>query len=58
VPEHCPDVPDDVLNPRQTWADKETYDQQTRKLIGLFEENFAQFVGQISSEVTDSGPSL
>ena len=58
VPEHCHDVPDDVLNPRQTWTDKEAYDQQARKLIGLFEENFAQFAGQVSSEVANSGPSL
>lgn len=58
VPEHCPGVPDVVLNPRQTWSDEEAYDRQARKLIGLFEENFAQFASQVSSEVTNSGPSL
>jgi len=58
VPEHCPGVPDDVLDPRQTWTDKEAYDQKARKLIGLFQDNFAQFAGQVSPEVANSGPSL
>ena len=58
VPEHCPGVPDDVLNPRQTWTDRDSYDQQARKLIGLFQENFAQFANQVSAEVASSGPSL
>ncbi|MFL7871231.1 MAG: phosphoenolpyruvate carboxykinase (ATP) [Anaerolineales bacterium] len=58
VPEHCPGVPDDVLDPRQTWKEKDAYDQQARKLIGLFKDNFAQFAGQVSAEVANSGPSL
>lgn len=55
VPEHCPDVPDDVLDPRQTWSDKDAYDQQAQKLIALFKENFVQFEDQVSPEVVAAG---
>lgn len=39
----CPEVPDAVLNPRQTWSDPAAYDNTARKLARLFEENYAQF---------------
>jgi len=56
VPEKCPNVPDEILNPRQTWADTDAYDLQAKKLVSLFQENFAQYEGQLSQEVTAAGP--
>ncbi len=56
VPLHCPDVPDNVLNPRNTWADPKEYDAQAKKLAGMFAENFEQFSGQTSEEVRQAGP--
>jgi phosphoenolpyruvate carboxykinase (ATP) len=58
VPTTCPDVPADVLDPRNTWADKEAYDAQARKLAGMFIENFKMFAGDVSTAVRDSGPRL
>jgi phosphoenolpyruvate carboxykinase (ATP) len=56
VPEKCPAVPDDVLDPRQTWANTADYDRQAQKLVGLFKENFTQFSDQISKDVIAAGP--
>ena len=39
VPEACPDVPCEILNPRETWADKDAYDVQAAKLQGMFAEH-------------------
>ena len=39
----CPNVPTEILNPRQTWPDPAAYDATARKLANLFHENYAQF---------------
>ena len=56
VPESCPDVPAELLDPRSTWKDPEAYDAQARKLAGMFRENFRRFEGTVSSEVLEAGP--
>ncbi len=56
VPISCPGVPDDVLDPRSTWADKSQYDAQARKLAGMFADNFMEFASQVSPEILRSGP--
>ncbi|WP_034240404.1 phosphoenolpyruvate carboxykinase (ATP), partial [Aquimarina atlantica] len=43
MPESCPDVPSDILNPRNTWADKEAYDAKAEELVNSFKKNFKQF---------------
>jgi phosphoenolpyruvate carboxykinase (ATP) len=43
IPSECPNVPSDLLNPRNTWSDKAAYDAQATKLHGMFEENAKQF---------------
>jgi phosphoenolpyruvate carboxykinase (ATP) len=43
IPLNCPDVPAEVLNPRNAWADKAAYDQTAADLAARFEANFQQF---------------
>ena len=43
IPVCCPDVPPEVLNPRNAWADKVAYDRHAADLADRFEENFRQF---------------
>jgi phosphoenolpyruvate carboxykinase (ATP) len=55
IPESCPGVPNEILNPRNTWNDKQAYDEQARKLKIRFEENFTQFEQDVSAKVIEAG---
>src|SRR5688500_15973333 len=56
VPLHVPDVPDEVLRPRDTWADGKAYDAQAAKLAGMFQENFSKYAAQVPDAVKKAGP--
>ena len=58
IPTSAPDVPNDILNPRDTWADKDAYDQRATELAAMFKENFAQFADQASAEILAGGPKV
>ena len=51
VPDACPGVPAEVLNPRNTWTDKAAYDAQARDLTRRFEDNFGQFESHVDDKV-------
>ncbi|MFP4043889.1 MAG: phosphoenolpyruvate carboxykinase [Rhodosalinus sp.] len=51
VPVCVPGVPEVLLDPRRTWADPDAYDAQARKLVGMFAENFEQYVPYIDDDV-------
>ena len=42
MPTSCPDVPNEILNPRSTWSNPEDYDAQASKLRDMFRENYDQ----------------
>ena len=56
VPTACPNVPAEVLTPRNTWADKASFDATAKKLAGLFRDNFAKYESGASAEVRAAGP--
>jgi phosphoenolpyruvate carboxykinase (ATP) len=56
VPKTCPDVPSEVLWPRDTWANKDAYDARARQLADMFVENFKQFEDRVSEGVRAAAP--
>ena len=56
VPKHIRGIPDEVLNPRETWADKEAYDEQAKKLARMFIENFRKYEDKVTEDVKKAGP--
>ena len=53
-----PNVPSEILNPRDTWSDKAAYDAQARKLVGMFRENFKKFEAHVGKDVLEAAPAL
>jgi phosphoenolpyruvate carboxykinase (ATP) len=43
MPASCPDVPSEVLNPRNTWSDGNEYDAKAQELFEMFENNIQKF---------------
>lgn len=58
VPESCPGVPGEILDPRSTWSDPAEYDEQARRLAAMFRENFRSFEPHVSEPVRQAGPVL
>jgi phosphoenolpyruvate carboxykinase (ATP) len=57
IPLECPDVPKEILRPRDTWTDPSSYDEQASKLAGMFKENFETYADGVPDEVRSAGPS-
>jgi len=51
IPEHVPGIPDEVLDPRQAWADKIAYDNTAKDLVARFEKNFSKFESGVGADV-------
>ncbi len=58
VPQSCPGVPPEVLQPRTTWKEPAAYDAQAHKLAKMFVENFRSFESEASPEVKAAGPNV
>jgi phosphoenolpyruvate carboxykinase (ATP) len=58
MPANCPGVPSEVLNPRNTWADKNAYDEKAKYLAGLFIRNFEKYSAGVTAEVLAAAPKI
>ena len=56
MPKECPNVPNEVLNPKQTWSDQEAYDKKAMTLAKSFKDNFKQFEDYANEEIINGGP--
>lgn len=56
IPASCPDVPQNVLNPRDAWENPAAYDQQAAMLADKFQDNFTRF--EVTDVIRNAGPKL
>jgi len=55
VPQNCPNVPPEILDPQKTWRKPDDYERQAFELAGRFERNFTRFP-DASAEIQAAGP--
>jgi len=56
MPTECPNVPSEVLNPRQTWSDGNAYDNKAKTLANSFKKNFKKYEENANEEIISGGP--
>ncbi|MCQ2547872.1 MAG: phosphoenolpyruvate carboxykinase (ATP) [Clostridia bacterium] len=56
IPQSCPDVPAEIMNPKDTWEDKALYDETAKKLAKMFKDNFAKKYPNMDKEIVEAGP--
>ncbi|BAV94777.1 phosphoenolpyruvate carboxykinase (ATP) [Ichthyobacterium seriolicida] len=58
IPTECPNIPSDLLDPRNTWKDKSEYDKKLYELAVSFNKNFEKFANCANKEILSSAPSI
>jgi phosphoenolpyruvate carboxykinase (ATP) len=58
MPKSCPGVPNEILNPRNTWGDKNEFDAKMNTLAASFVKNFAQYAEFANEEILKAAPKL
>lgn len=58
MPTSCPDVPAEILNPRNTWADKNEYDKKAKELAAQFIKNFEKYAAGVNNETLAAAPKI
>lgn len=56
IPTACPEVPTEILNPRNSWANKDAYDEKRFELAAMFNKNFEQFDSEVSADIKAAAP--
>jgi phosphoenolpyruvate carboxykinase (ATP) len=58
MPTSCPEVPSEILDPKNTWTDKNAYDTKANKLTSSFVKNFEKFADNASEEILAAAPNV
>lgn len=57
-PKHIDGVDSSILNPVETWKNKEEYSMTLKKVAEMFNENFKKYEGVATDAVRSGGPKL
>jgi len=55
-PKEVPNVPSEILNPRNTWENNEEYDNKAIELASLFVKNFEKYASEANDEILAAAP--
>ncbi len=58
MPKTCTDVPQNILHPRYTWADRTAYDSTAKQLAELFVKNFEKYAAGVNAEILAAAPKI
>jgi phosphoenolpyruvate carboxykinase (ATP) len=58
IPTSCPNVPDEILNPRNTWSDTQAYDKKATELANLFLKNFCKYEAGCGADILSAAPKV
>ena len=58
IPTACPEVPTELLNPRNTWSDKQAYDEQSSLLANMFTSNFEKYSAKVTQDIRIAAPQI
>lgn len=58
IPNSVPNVPGEILIPKNTWSDPHAYDEKVKFLAGLFVKNFERYARGVSEEVLKAKPNV
>jgi len=56
VPLTVKEIDEAILDPRNTWSNTSEYDEQAKKLVNMFIENFVKFESDVEDKILASGP--
>jgi phosphoenolpyruvate carboxykinase (ATP) len=56
MPKECPNVPEEMLDPMNTWLQKGAYVSKAIQLAHSFHLNFEKFVSEASEHILEGGP--
>jgi len=58
IPTSCEGVPSEILNPKDTWADKAKFDEVANSLANQFVNNFEQYAAETSEAILSAAPKV
>ena len=56
IPKSCPNVPSEILNPKNIWEDKAAYEASAKNLAKKFADNFAKKYPDMPANIVNAGP--